>query len=300
MKFLRVGDSHQKNKKGFILLAKHCNAIIIESDDRNIWKEKYDLVWVPCGFYPSSNFPNAKRILYGPSNFVFPKEPWTTTEIRFTNSIYTCLSDWNKKVYDQFNMTCMPIKPIPFPVDTELFKPQLNSSKKNSFFVYFKHRDWDLKPELLNLVTLLSNKYNLHAHFIEYGKYNEEDYINILQTVDFGIWVGSHESQGFAFEEALSMNIPLVVFDVQKLQDEYNHLNQPSYMEYSNKYNLSATTCSYWDDRCGLRCFTIDELYTQANKMVGIHSVFRPREFILDTMNAEKCWKRICDYFDLK
>jgi glycosyltransferase involved in cell wall biosynthesis len=129
---------------------------------------------------------------------------------------------------------------------------------------------------------------------IIYGKYKEEEYIDILNKVQFGIWIGSHESQGFALEEALSMNVPLLVFDVKSLNDEINGEGNRSYMEYSD-YNLSATSCPYWDKRCGIRFTHISE-FDECLESIRKNS-YSPRQYILETLSPKVCYERLLQYY---
>lgn len=294
MKFLKIGKAHIKNENGFKLLAQEADATIIESDSKEIFHEIYDLVWIPQGFYHSTQFPNAKRILFGPHNFVFPNEPWVYMfEPKFTNSLYTSLSPWIYKLYSQFPF-CMQVKSLPFPVDIERFKPAEPKIYEYDCFVYFKNRS----KKYLHYIEELLKENKLTYNVLVYGEYKEEDYISILNKTRFGIWIGCHESQGFALEEALSMNVPLLVFDVESLNDEVNSFGNHSYLEYKDKYDLSATSCSYWDTRCGIRFTDLNEFNKQFNNMNIKYNTFQPREFILETLSPSVCYKRILDAFN--
>jgi hypothetical protein len=52
------------------------------------------------------------------------------------------------------------------------------------------------------------------------ARYKEADYTHALRTASWGIWLGQHESQGYAFQEALSMGVPLIVLDATSMRDE--------------------------------------------------------------------------------
>ena len=278
MRFLQVGKAHTKNEIGFKLLAKEANATIDTSYDPSI---EYDLVWIPEGFY--TQISNAKRILYGPHNFVFPNGPWLSN-MKFSNSIYTSLSVWIKDIYSKFGSLCMHVEPIPFPVEVEKFKPS-NQEKTIDCFLYFKARSRHIQRFFQQYLEMKGISYIN----IEYGKYKEEDYIEILKSVKFGIWIGSHESQGFALQEALCANVPLLVYNVKTMHDEVNHEGNHSYMEYE-EYNLTATSATYWDDRCGIIICELNEI---EQGLEDIKNNFSPREFILETLSSKVCWANI-------
>jgi hypothetical protein len=297
MKFLRVGSGHHKNDRGFELLAKEANATL-EVIDRieNINFNTYDLVWIPQGFYHSLQVPNAKRIIYGPHNFVFPKEPWTyTIEPVFERSIYTCLSEYVRKIWIQFPKLCIPIGALSFPVDIEKFNIN-NSIKEKTYdcFIYFKSRS---KSDLHLIETMLQCM-NLTYTIIYYGKYNEEEYISILNKSKFGIWLGAHESQGFALQEALSMNVPLIVCNVTSLHDEINFDGNHSYTEYKGIYDLSATSCPYFDERCGIIVYDFNDLNKHIEHMKHNYATYESRNYILENLSPKVCYERIIKSFN--
>lgn len=294
MKFLRVGTAHTKNIRGFELLAQEANAelIVKNSLENNLELDEYDLVWIPQGFYHSLQFPNSKGILYGPQNFVFPNEPWTyKIEPSFNRSIYTCLSDYIQKIWIQFPKICLPVKPLPLPVDIELFKPS-NLEKNIDCFIYFKNRSKEDLQYIENILNCLNYTYKV----LQYGHYKEEEYIDILNKSKFGIWLGAHESQGFALQEALSMNVPLIVCNVKSLNDEINGEGKHSYLEYKDNYNLSATSCPYFDERCGLIIYHLNELVDAIAKINNI--IYNPREYVLEQLSPKVCYERLIDSFN--
>ena len=80
-----------------------------------------------------------------------------------------------------------------------------------------------LSGSIYGSVYLFSTSLNLiNDSYI--NKYNETDYINYLKECKYGIWVDAHESQGFALEEALSLDVPLLVWNIKSLNQEYDAL----------------------------------------------------------------------------
>ena len=225
---------------------------------------------------------------------MFPNEPWLSNYNRpFEKSIYTCLSKYNKSIWEQFGTFCMPIVPLPFPVNVERFQPD-NSLKEFDCFVYFKSRD---RKELQYIENYLQCN-NLKYIVIYCGKYKEEDYISILKKSKFGIWLGAHESQGFALEEALSMNVPLCVYNIESLNDEINGDGNHSYLEYKDNYDLSATSVPYWDNRCGILFYELNDINHNVMRMMNIYTSFEPRNYILETLSPKACYERIIKSFN--
>ena len=115
------------------------------------------------------------------------------------------------------------------------------------------------------------------------NKYGENEYLNHLQDSKYGIWLGAHESQGFALQEALSCNVPLLVWSVTNMNQEYGY----------NYEDIPATTIPYWDDRCG-ESFTdqgqFEEMYLLFLSKLDI---YKPRDFILENLSMDKCEEKL-------
>ena len=109
----------------------------------------------------------------------------------------------------------MKIKNVtkPFPIDTERFRPGIKDDRH--CFVYFKKRNFHIQPVVDKLIQL-----GYQVQVFHYGSYNENDYLQCLKKSKFGVWIGCSESQGFALQEALSCNCPLMVFDASSVFDE--------------------------------------------------------------------------------
>jgi glycosyltransferase involved in cell wall biosynthesis len=119
-------------------------------------------------------------------------------------------------------------------------------------------------------------------------KYNENTYIEYLKNSKYGIWVGRHESQGFALEEALSCDIPLLVWNVKSMNEEYRQ----------NYEDIPATVIPYWNERCGEYFYNIQELEETFNKFISKIETYRPREYILENLSMELCEKKFIDIIE--
>jgi hypothetical protein len=138
--------------------------------------------------------------------------------------------------------------------------------------IYLKHRH----PDLGNRVLGFLQTKNIEYHLIQYGSYNDGDFKNKLQNTKFVIWIGSHESQGFAFQETLASNVPILLWDVRSMHDEYS--NGYPYRGY--RPPLLATTANVWSPECGIKIFEENELESAFNEMNSKIESFSPRKVI--------------------
>jgi hypothetical protein len=236
---------------------------------------QFDAVYSPCQPIDVSKYP-ATKFIFGPHFSVFPDLNQMNI-IKGDNSIYIQPSKWVVDLWKN-NPLCNNTKlhSLPFGVDTDKFNNNKSIFEKEKVFIYFKNRD---PNDLLLIQHFLHNKNYEYKIFSYRNRYTEEDYLNYLKQSKFAIWVGGHESQGFALEEALSCNVPLLVWNVQSMKQEYN----------SNYNDNFATSIPYWDERCGEYFFSIYELEKTFNTFISKLETYKPREYILENLTMEIC-----------
>jgi hypothetical protein len=294
MKFLLIDTFiHKKNRIGFDLMCKSKNIDYVVSKNQKEYSNEWDLVFIPAEPINPAMFPNTKCIMYGPHNFVFVNGIWKKNTFEFpANCFYNLLSKWITEVQDEFGGLSLKVETFPFAVDVDTFKPLENKIEPEyDCFVYYKARD----PKVLEFVTKTLQMKNLRFVVIRYGKYTEEEYKYILHSTKFGIWVGCHESQGFALEECLSTNVPLLVWNVTSMFDEYNNEGNIAYTQELGRYMLKATSIPYWDDRCGLVSTEKDSFLQNLDSMIKKYQEYRPRDYIVETLSPRVCMERLLD-----
>ena len=90
---------------------------------------------------------------------------------------------------------------------SEVSKNLLIDKRINKCLVYFKKRP----AEELKLVESFLNSKEIKYEIFEYGKYSNKKLKLSAKEFSFGITVSSTESQGFAIQEIMSCNLPLLV-----------------------------------------------------------------------------------------
>ena len=276
IKILLVGNWHQKNENFLInFISKNETLTRVNNIDNA------DIIISANIKYNAENYPN-KKFIFGNHFSVFPNDIVRSINNINNNCIYIqpsqpSVNTWQKEL----NFNNMPMKAIPFGVDTETFTTSNN--EKANIFLYYKNRD----PNELTLLQKFLKDKNIHYRIFNYQqKYNENDYLNFLKTCKYGIWLGRHESQGFALEEALSCNIPLFVWNVKLRVQEWTHRNI-----YKN-IKSEVSTIPYWDNRCGEFFYTESELEETFNKFISKIDTYKPREYILENVGMEACYKK--------
>ena len=231
---------HEKNRQGLANVLNHLlQQQQIEYKVGSIADiPNYDIIYNPSQQINASHYPT-KKFIFGPHFSTFPNNQQLQSLQNRNNCIYIQPSEWAAQTWrnmgaEQF----LPIKTFPFPVDTNKFNSDNTKKRTEEVFVYNKQRN----PNDLNYIKTFLDGNNIKYTLFNYDtKYNENDYIEILKKAKYGVWVGRHESQGFALEEALSCNVPLLVWNVTSMNQEYG----------CNYADIFATTIPYWNEICG-------------------------------------------------
>ena len=285
MKILFIKSNVHKKNFNFILKCKNIQFTIVNNinDAYNYNFEDFDCVYSPSDTIDLLKYPNTKFI-FGPQFSIFPDKRLNI--IKSTNSVYNLLSDWVINVWSSFEY-CNNLKLIklPFGVDTEKFNYIKPIQERTKVFVYFKRRN----PSELNYLLNFLQRKNIEIKVFDYvSSYSEEVYLDYLQNSKYGIWLDAHESQGFALQEALSCDVPLLVWNVLSMNQEHK----------SSYNNIPATTIPYWNESCGEYFYNEQELENTYNLFISKLDTYKPREFILKNLSVETCEKNLINFIE--
>jgi hypothetical protein len=254
---------------------------------------QFDCVYSPATPINASKYPETKFI-FGPHFSVFPVEHQMNV-IKSSNTTYVHPSEWAAKVWRD-NILCknMRIESLPFGVDTVRFNDEgtlgsqrdsLGSQNKTEIIIYYKDRH----PSELHFIVEELNKMSIKFSIFSYKhRYDENTYIDYLKKAKYCIWIGRHESQGFALEEALSCNVPLLVWEVSSMNQEYGQ----------NYDDIPASVIPYWDARCGDFFYKNNEFNETFQRFLSKLDTYKPREFILETLTEEICEKKLIEIIE--
>ena len=238
--------------------------------------QHYDIIYSPTIAYDVKNYQNNK-FLFGPHFSVFPEEK-DMKKISYPNAVYLQPSLWAVECWKKYKYTNNGnFQIMPFGVDCKMYKNIRNLNDRKDVLIYFKSRRQEELAFVTNYLTLNNIEYTIFYHGIEY---EETDYLKFLQQkAKFGIWVGRHESQGFALEEAMAANVPLFVWDVVSMKQEVGQ-NYP---------NIFATCVTYWDSRCGEKIDHVNEFCKMFEIFISKLPLYEPRKYILENVSMDAC-----------
>ena len=118
---------------------------------------------------------------------------------------------------------------------------------------------------------------------LKYGRYKEGDFQDLLGRAKAMIFLCEHETQGIAYQQALSCNVPILAWD------RGGYWQDPNFYPDRVKFD-GVSSVPYWSESCGLKFKEISEFYDVFGQfwpnVTAQH--YAPRDYILDNLTLEK------------
>lgn len=281
---------HPKNLESMRAMMTTNNIDYTESSNVSTLDRTYDLVLCLNEFYPPSAFPDNVKVVFGPHLFVFPDDPahsLRTTTFPPHRFFYNTISEWNAAIHTQFAKLTIPYISVPFGVNTQALTPVPPPPERTKVMLYFKNRcseDYELALRYLQ---------STHPNYtvIRYGSYKDSEFKEVLRSTKFVLWIGSHESQGFALQETLAMNVPVLLWDATSMHQEVQH---GRFVHHSRVCELPCTTATTWSAECGLRFTKAEELPSAFQSMMDLWTEFHPRQVIESCVGLKPAFAALC------
>lgn len=180
----------------------------------------------------------------------------------------------------------------PAGIDTVRWAPTSTPSNPVDVLLYDKIM-WnhaDEEAALIEPIRLSLRKRGLHFSEIRYGSYREEDFRAALARCRAMIFLCEHETQGIAYQQALSCGVPIFAWDRR------GPWRDPAYYPHQVVFE-PVTSVPYWDERCGRRFVDAAEFEAGWNEFWDATrgGLLEPRNYILENLTLEKCARRYLD-----
>lgn len=251
-------------------------------DLKNTDLSQFDCVYSSSTPIDTSRYSDTMKFIFGPSFSIFPEINNMNVIKNNPKVVYILQSEWIANYWKTLpQCSDINIKVLPFGVNTKKFIDNKQINEKTKVFIYFKKRD---PNELQFVIDFLKTK-NIDYTIFHHSKYNESDYLKYLQDSKYGIWIGSHEFQGFELQETLSCNVPLLVWNVKSMNQEFEA-----------KYDdIPATSIPYWSEQCGEYFYDNKDLETTFNLLLSKLDTYKPRDYILNNLSMNVCENKLID-----
>ena len=227
--------------------------------------------------------------IVGPNIFVTPNEiPKGLGDI--SHLLYLHPAQWPIDLWRKMGFQRCNLQPWPVGVDWESFQLE-KKPQKNKVLLYFKKR---LSIKLEKVIQIIKET-GFEPIVIEYGKYNEEEYKKALQIAEFGVWVGTTESQGIGMQEAFASDLPLIVIENTNILDHNTNMlaNMPKWLS-----GFKASSTPYWDKALGIVIHELSELPQALETMHAQHGTYKPLQYIRKELSLEKQANELLSYYE--
>jgi glycosyltransferase involved in cell wall biosynthesis len=218
-------------------------------------------------------------IIYGPGIAAHPYESdfWDREEIALV--IISC--DWFKAMYDRDLPRTIPTAVWPAGIDTDLWSPPA-AARSSKVLVYNKIR-WrqvEYDTDLVHPIIERLRADGREVVHIRYGHYKEEDFCRLLKEVSAMVFLCEHETQGFAYLQALSSGVPILAWD------RGGFWQDPSMYPHRVKFS-PVTSVPYFDERCGVKFVDLPGFQSVVGKFLEEVNAdtYRPRDYVVENLN---------------
>jgi len=183
----------------------------------------------------------------------------------------------------------------PAGIDTQEWTPVANSSNKEVDVLIYNKILWDKESrnhDLLRPIKEHLSSKNLSFSEITYGHYSVAEYRNKITKCKVMIFISAHESQGLAYQECLSCNVPVIAWNPGYWLDPVRFIYQ--------RPVVPATSVPFFDQRCGT---TFDNFKTFKDRFALFYEdamlgKYKPREFVLEHLSIEKSTELMLDIYN--
>lgn len=141
---------------------------------------------------------------------------------------------------------------------------------------------WDREravPALLGPIQRELRARGLTHRVLRYGTYVHGDYRRLLSDSRGMVFLCEHETQGFAYQEALASNVPVLAWDQGRWLDPRR--------QRLGADPVPATSVPYFSAACGERFASADEFAPALERFLARLPAYEPRQFVERTLSLE-------------
>ena len=174
----------------------------------------------------------------------------------------------------------------PVGIDTDSWKPTAGADKTFDVLLYDKVR-WEhdrFESSLIEPVRAFLRREGRSHCELRYGSYREEEFQAALGKCRAMVFLCEHETQGIAYQQALSCGVPILAWD------RGGFWQDPEYFPDRVQFT-PVTSVPYWDERCGRKFAEFSAFEGEWSEFWrSVKSgVYDPRSYILENLTLERC-----------
>ena len=214
-------------------------------------------------------------ILAGVAIAAHPAE-WPDLFEQFPVARYVVHCDWVKAMYERHYGPRVALWAVG--IDTERWLPVAVGVKSVDFLVYDKVR-WDhdrVHAAMVQPILSTLRRRGLSFETIRYSRYRPQDYAAALARARAMLFLCEHETQGLAYQEALSSDVPVLAWNPRLWLDPWR-------FRYGETI-VPATSVPFFNERCGRTFKGYPDFEAQLDEFLSaLHAKnLAPRDYIFE------------------
>jgi hypothetical protein len=226
-----------------------------------------------------------KRLLAGPNILEFPSDHPVLFSAPEIDLVITLGQPTNDLYEKDLPVLKGRVAAIPAGVDTEYWKPDPSQRDPMRALIFLKEIKGPVGP--LDPYIAHMEKKGYTVEVIHYGRYMPPDYLAALRKASVMLGFVTEESQGIAWTEAWSTDVPTLLWNQKMARYQYH----PRF----GQTLFPTTTSPYLTRDTGLFFFSYEEFENQFAVWENDRASFRPRQWTLDNQSDEAVARILCD-----
>ena len=242
-----------------------------------------------CGYtHALDTWTQPNPIFLGPGMYDHPAQaPRLFDDVRVFSYLVPC--PWMQRLFeDAYGRDC----PIWFGgLDTNAW-PDLSPQVKDLDFVVYDKIRWERAhwtSELLSPVEAMLTSRGLRYETIRYGAYDIATYRAQLARAKGMLFLCEHETQGFAYQEAMSSNVPILAWDQGTWLDP---VNMPK-----GAAPVAASSVPYFSEQCGLTFRSASDFGDVLDRFISARAHYQPRRFVESHLSFAESARRYLEVY---
>lgn len=217
----------------------------------------------------------------GPAMLDHPKDRPDLFE-KFNVKLYLVAGPWMMRMFEPYWGDRVQMWPIG--IDTDLWQDFSNQPKTMDFLIYEKFL-WEAEANRLRILQPILEELRSRGHsweLLRAGTHNEAVYLSKLRRARNMIFLCEHETQGQAYQEALSCNVPVLAWNQGFWLD-------PKARQYE-KESVPSSSVPYFSPECGSTFQSVDEFRPALDEFLACRH--QPREYIVKNLSLSESARR--------
>jgi glycosyltransferase involved in cell wall biosynthesis len=227
-------------------------------------------------------------VILGPGLYDHPQQaPNLFDDKRIASYLVPC--PWMQELFESaYGHPC----PIWFGGIDTVSWPDLSANDKDLDFLLYDKIRWNREKwesALLTPVEEMLKARGLSYEIVRYGAYDINDYRAQLKRARAMIFLCEHETQGFAYQEAMSSNVPILAWDQGWWRDP---VNMPK-----GAAPVPASSVPYFAPECGATFLGAEDFDQVLGEFLAARDSYRPRAYVERMLSFSESARRYVDVY---